>query len=112
MLATDFEPSKQRFPVLASAKLDGIRAIVRDGVEQEVPVAQVKKGDVFVVRPGENIPVDGIILEGSIPSPANPPSGCKFHTRCRECMEICKTVPPKRYEAGNDHFVVCHLYGK
>ena len=41
--------------------------IVRDGVEQEVPVAQVKKGDVFVVRPGENIPVDGIILEGSIP---------------------------------------------
>ena len=39
--------------------------IVRDGVEQEVPVAQVKKGDVFVVRPGENIPVDGIILEGS-----------------------------------------------
>ena len=39
--------------------------IVCDGVEQEVPVAQVKKGDVFVVRPGENIPVDGIILEGS-----------------------------------------------
>ncbi len=39
--------------------------IVRDGVEQEVPVAQVKKGDVFVVRPGENIPVDGIVLEGS-----------------------------------------------
>ena len=39
--------------------------IMRDGVEQEVPVAQVKKGDVFVVRPGENIPVDGIILEGS-----------------------------------------------
>ena len=39
--------------------------IVRDGVEQEVPVAQVKKGDVFVVRPGENIPVDGIILGGS-----------------------------------------------
>ncbi len=53
-----------------------------------------------------------IILEGSISSPANPPSGCKFHTRCRHCMEICKTVVPTRYEAGNEHFVACHLYGR
>ena len=35
-----------------------------------------------------------IILEGSIPSPANPPKGCKFHTRCRKCMEICKYADP------------------
>ena len=39
--------------------------IVENGVEQEVPIEQVKKGDIFVVRPGENIPVDGVILEGS-----------------------------------------------
>ena len=39
--------------------------VVRDGVEEEVSVDQVRKGDVFVVRPGENIPVDGIVLEGS-----------------------------------------------
>jgi peptide/nickel transport system ATP-binding protein len=51
-----------------------------------------------------------IILEGSIPSPANPPAGCKFHTRCRECMEICKTVPPKVTEIEPGHQVVCHLY--
>jgi peptide/nickel transport system ATP-binding protein len=51
-----------------------------------------------------------IILEGSIPSPANPPTGCKFHTRCRECMEICKTVPPKVTEIEPGHQVVCHLY--
>ena len=51
-----------------------------------------------------------IILEGSIPSPANPPAGCKFHTRCRECMEICKTVPPKVTEVEPGHQVVCHLY--
>jgi len=51
-----------------------------------------------------------IILEGSIPSPANPPAGCKFHTRCRECMEICKTVPPKITEVEPGHQVVCHLY--
>jgi len=62
--------------------------------------------------PDPTVKMNRIILEGSIPSPANPPSGCKFHTRCRHCMEICKTEVPKRYEAGNDHFVVCHLYGK
>ena len=65
-----------------------------------------------IPMPDPTVKMNRIILEGSIPSPANPPSGCKFHTRCRQCMEICKTVPPQRYEAGNDHFVVCHLYGK
>ncbi len=51
-----------------------------------------------------------IILQGSIPSPANPPSGCRFHTRCPECMEICKTQTPvyREYEAG--HSCACHLY--
>ncbi len=42
-----------------------VAAVVRDGVETEVPVDQVQKGDVFVVRPGENIPVDGVVLEGT-----------------------------------------------
>ena len=51
-----------------------------------------------------------IILEGSIPSPANPPKGCKFHTRCQKCMEICKTVAPKVKEVEPGHTVVCHLY--
>ena len=65
-----------------------------------------------IPMPDPTVKMNRIILEGSIPSPANPPSGCKFHTRCRQCMEICKTEVPKRYEAGNDHFVVCHLYGE
>jgi peptide/nickel transport system ATP-binding protein len=65
-----------------------------------------------IPMPDPTVKMNRIILEGSIPSPANPPKGCKFHTRCRECMEICRTEVPKRYEAGNDHFVVCHLYGK
>ena len=39
--------------------------IIRDGVEKKVPIEEVKKGDVFVVRPGENIPVDGVVLEGA-----------------------------------------------
>lgn len=51
-----------------------------------------------------------IILEGSIPSPANPPSGCKFHTRCAQCMEVCKTKVPARKDMGDGHYVCCHLY--
>jgi peptide/nickel transport system ATP-binding protein len=53
---------------------------------------------------------DRIILEGSIPSPANPPPGCKFHTRCRECMEICTKVVPKTRDVELGHKVDCHLY--
>jgi peptide/nickel transport system ATP-binding protein len=53
-----------------------------------------------------------IILEGSIPSPANPPSGCKFHTRCRERMAMCSEVAPQAREVEPGHTVVCHLYQK
>lgn len=51
-----------------------------------------------------------IVLEGSIPSPANPPSGCKFHTRCKYCTEKCKTEVPKQKEVEKGHFVDCHLF--
>ena len=51
-----------------------------------------------------------IILSGDIPSPINAPSGCKFHTRCNHCMEICKEVSPKFRDYGNGHMVACHLY--
>ena len=51
-----------------------------------------------------------IILEGSIPSPANPPKGCKFHTRCSKCMEICKLFAPEAKELEPGHYVKCHLY--
>ena len=51
-----------------------------------------------------------IILEGSIPSPVNPPSGCKFHTRCWKRMPICDKVVPETKEIEPGHFVACHLY--
>ena len=51
-----------------------------------------------------------IVLEGSIPSPANPPKGCKFHTRCSKCSEICKHKVPVQKEIEPGHYVVCHLY--
>ncbi|MGN0295554.1 MAG: ABC transporter ATP-binding protein [Lachnospiraceae bacterium] len=53
-----------------------------------------------------------IILEGSIPSALNPPSGCKFHTRCPKCMEICKQKVPERTVLEEGHEVYCHLYKK
>lgn len=48
------------------------------------------------------------ILEGDVPSPVNPPNGCKFHTRCTYCTEICKHVVPDWEEVSPDHFVACH----
>ena len=48
------------------------------------------------------------ILEGDIPSPVNPPSGCKFHTRCRYCTDICKKVVPEWQEIRPNHYVACH----
>ena len=48
------------------------------------------------------------ILEGDIPSPVRPPEGCKFHTRCRYCTEVCQHVVPEWVEASPNHFVACH----
>lgn len=53
-----------------------------------------------------------IILEGSIPSPANPPTGCKFHTRCSYCFDRCVVEDPAPKDMGNGHVVCCHLYDK
>ncbi|MBR2259087.1 MAG: ATP-binding cassette domain-containing protein [Blautia sp.] len=63
-----------------------------------------------IPMPDPEIKRNRIILEGSIPSPANPPKGCKFHTRCRMCREECKTVEPKEKDMGSGHMVRCHLY--
>ena len=63
-----------------------------------------------IPMPDPTIKMDRIILEGSIPSPANPPSGCKFHTRCNRCMDICSTEVPETKEVRPGHFVACHLY--
>ena len=60
--------------------------------------------------PDPKAKMDRIVLEGSIPSPANPPKGCKFHTRCANCMERCKVEEPVQREIEPGHFVVCHLY--
>ena len=60
--------------------------------------------------PDPDYQMNRVILEGNIPSPANPPAGCKFHTRCKDCMEICKHIAPDWKEVEPGHFCACHLY--
>ncbi len=60
--------------------------------------------------PDPDMVSERIILEGDVPSPSNPPSGCTFHTRCSECMDICRSERPILQEVGEGHFVACHLY--
>jgi len=60
--------------------------------------------------PDVHVKMNRIMLKGDIPSPVNPPSGCKFHTRCAHCMDICSGIAPEYKEIEPGHFCACHLY--
>jgi oligopeptide transport system ATP-binding protein len=62
-----------------------------------------------VPSPSPLIKRERIVLQGDVPSPANPPAGCTFHPRCSECMAICKTEKPELKEVDG-RYVACHLY--
>ena len=59
--------------------------------------------------PNPEVKRERIILEGDVPSPVNPPKGCRFHTRCRYVMPICREQEPEFADIGGEHFVACHL---
>jgi oligopeptide/dipeptide ABC transporter, ATP-binding protein, C-terminal domain len=60
--------------------------------------------------PDPDSKINRIVLQGDIPSPANPPKGCKFHTRCSDCMSACKLFQPKFTDLGGGRYVACHKY--
>ncbi len=62
-----------------------------------------------VPNPDPSVKQERIKLEGDIPSPANPPKGCRFHTRCPYAKEICKHITPEYREHKPGHFAACHL---
>ncbi len=60
--------------------------------------------------PDPDLKRERIVLQGDVPSPAAPPPGCRFHTRCPAVMPVCSKVEPPLIEVRPDHFVACHLY--
>ena len=72
------------------------------------PYTQALLSAVPSTRPG--VTKARILLSGDVPSPLDPPAGCRFHTRCPKAMRQCKTEEPRWQEVERGHYTACHLY--
>ncbi len=73
------------------------------------PYTQALLSSIPIPDPDKSEEINRIVLEGDVPSPLNPPSGCKFRTRCKYAMKICSEENPIIKEVSTEHFVACHL---
>jgi peptide/nickel transport system ATP-binding protein/oligopeptide transport system ATP-binding protein len=63
-----------------------------------------------IPMPDPEFKKERIVLTGDVPSPLNPPSGCRFHPRCPRVMDVCKEIDPPFEQKHSDHWVACHLF--
>ena len=74
------------------------------------PYTRALLSAVPIADPDVSAKKEHIMLKGDVPSAVNPPTGCRFAGRCKECMEICRKVEPHMTEIETGHYVACHLY--
>lgn len=89
------------------AELGGVDAIYEKPLH---PYTQALLSAIPIADPRIQHKRDKIMLSADLPSPFNPPSGCRFHTRCKLCQTLCSLEEPKWREIERSHWVACHLY--
>ena len=72
------------------------------------PYTEALLSAVLIANP--ELDTSRIPIEGELPDPSNPPSGCKFHTRCRFCVDRCREEEPELQESGDGHYAACHRH--
>ena len=95
-----------RVAVMYLGKIVELASTERLFVEPKHPYTEALVSAVPVPEPDYS--VDRIILEGDVPSPIAPPSGCPFHPRCRYAIDVCSSEVPVYRDLGHEHFVACH----
>src|SRR5439155_782857 len=73
-----------------------------------MPYTEALLSAVPIPDPRESAARERIVLEGDVPSPINPPSGCRFHPRCRYATDVCRQIEPPLVDYGNGHLAACH----
>jgi len=72
------------------------------------PYTEALLSAIPAIEGDEEVRRERIVLEGEVPSPVNPPSGCRFHPRCRYATDICKVERPPLVDHGGGRFAACH----